>query len=599
MLCLLGISFFFCLLLTVYHQTVEYMKKNNMIVHFIKHLNNASVMDLLLKVISCEETSEGSGILDWLCETDLIPCLVSKFDSSNSAEVHENAAQALVDIISVSGGVASSPLIRQLESEPIVSALFDHILAQKPPGSALLHGLTVAIELLARAAAETAARQEADNQASLTAGAQLPPPLVAPAVPPPAPAVGEGAAAADGTPAALPAPVAGDAGASAAAASTSTSDAGAKQLSPLLSQTLSRLDAFASLLKSSSATKRVMSTGEELEPFGFEKLKIMEFFAMVVRLNSAQINTELQRLDVFATSMDAFFKYTWNNFLHATVEQIVGGVLEGDNVPLQCSLVTQTKLLDRLVAADAANAAEEAKPRGVRRGFMGHLTAISMRIQAAAACAPALEALLQGHEAWLEYVNGSLARLRAAESKPLGGHRPMGGPGESSDEDEEELDDDGDSIFDRYQLGFGTEEFGDEDDDDEHGDIHFDEQEYEAERGAAPTVSGATVGGAAGSFEMYEDGSDDSGDGEWAAHGGAGGAGAGVDDAGAAATDAAADVVEVLTAIEATPIDGGAVAVTVTEVATEAAAPAAPAAAAAAEATTATAAAAAGEAKAE
>jgi hypothetical protein len=144
-------------------------------------------MDLLLKVISCEETSEGSGILDWLCETDLIPCLVSKFDSSNSAEVHENAAQALVDIISVSGGVASSPLIRQLESEPIVTALFDHILAQKPPGSALLHGLTVAIELLARAAAETAARQEADNQASLTGMAQLPPPLVAPAVPASAP----------------------------------------------------------------------------------------------------------------------------------------------------------------------------------------------------------------------------------------------------------------------------------------------------------------------------------------------------------------------------------------------------------------------------
>jgi hypothetical protein len=343
------------------------------------------------------------------------------------------------------------------------------------------------------------------------------------------------------------------------------------------------------LLKSSSAAKRVMSTGEELEPFGFEKLKIMEFFAMVVRLNSAQINTELQRLDVFATSMDAFFKYTWNNFLHATVEQIVGGVLEGDNVPLQCSLVTQTKLLDRLVAADAANAAEEAKPRGVRRGFMGHLTAISMRIQAAASCAPALEALLQAHEPWLEYVNGSLARLRAAESKPLGGHRPMGGPGESSDEDEEELDDDGDSIFDRYQLGFGTEEFGDEDDDDEHGDIHFDEQEYETERGAAPTVSGAAAGGAAGSFEMYEDGSDDSGDGEWAAQGGAGGAPAQGDEAAAGtATDAAADVVEVLTAIEATPVDASAATVVVVaEVAAEpaaaeaaAAAPAAPAVAA-------------------
>ena len=142
-------------------ETVDYMKRHGMIEHFIQHLNNASVMDLLLKVISCEETSEGSGILDWLCETDLIPCLVAKFDASNSAEVHENAAQALVDIISVSGGVASSPLIRQLESAPIVSELFDHVLAEPQSGSALLHGLTVAIELLARAAAEASANADA------------------------------------------------------------------------------------------------------------------------------------------------------------------------------------------------------------------------------------------------------------------------------------------------------------------------------------------------------------------------------------------------------------------------------------------------------
>ena len=30
-------------------QTIEFMKERNMIQHFIKHLNNASVMDLLLK----------------------------------------------------------------------------------------------------------------------------------------------------------------------------------------------------------------------------------------------------------------------------------------------------------------------------------------------------------------------------------------------------------------------------------------------------------------------------------------------------------------------------------------------------------------------
>jgi hypothetical protein len=55
----------------------------------------------------------------------------------------------------------------------------------------------------------------------------------------------------------------------------------------------------------------------------------------------------------------------------------------------------------------------------------------------------------------------------------------MGGPGESSDDEEEqEIDEEGDSIFDRYQLGFGNEEFGD--DDAEGGDIHFNEHEYDS-----------------------------------------------------------------------------------------------------------------------
>ena len=41
----------------------------------------------------------------------------------------------------------------------------------------------------------------------------------------------------------------------------------------------------------------------------------------------------------------------------------------------------------------------------------------------------------------------------------------------------QEIDEEGDSIFERYQLGFGNEEFGDEDAD---GDIHFDEQDGNA-----------------------------------------------------------------------------------------------------------------------
>lgn len=44
--------------------------------------------------------------------------------------MHENASQALVDIIAVSMTSASSPLIAQLESEEIVKTLFGYILSE-------------------------------------------------------------------------------------------------------------------------------------------------------------------------------------------------------------------------------------------------------------------------------------------------------------------------------------------------------------------------------------------------------------------------------------------------------------------------------------
>eukprot|EP00179_Madagascaria_erythrocladioides_P023867 CAMPEP_0198357046 /NCGR_PEP_ID=MMETSP1450-20131203/125230_1 /TAXON_ID=753684 ORGANISM="Madagascaria erythrocladiodes, Strain CCMP3234" /NCGR_SAMPLE_ID=MMETSP1450 /ASSEMBLY_ACC=CAM_ASM_001115 /LENGTH=264 /DNA_ID=CAMNT_0044063617 /DNA_START=109 /DNA_END=900 /DNA_ORIENTATION=- len=110
-------------------ETIDFMKREGMIGKFITHLSNSAVMDLLLKVISCEETQEGAGVLDWLCETDLIPCLVSKFDPALGGDVHENAAQALVDIVGVSSGVAQSPLMRQLESRDVVEKLFGYVLA--------------------------------------------------------------------------------------------------------------------------------------------------------------------------------------------------------------------------------------------------------------------------------------------------------------------------------------------------------------------------------------------------------------------------------------------------------------------------------------
>jgi len=150
-------------------QTLKYLKSRvGMTDKFIQHLGSSAVMDLLLKLIATEDTSEGKGVLEWLRSENLIPKLIAKFEPSLGSEVHENAAQAIVDIICVSNNSNSgnglhmghnnpppqnntnrSLLVLQLESEETLHHLLSYILAEGAT-STLLHGLTVIIELLKR-----------------------------------------------------------------------------------------------------------------------------------------------------------------------------------------------------------------------------------------------------------------------------------------------------------------------------------------------------------------------------------------------------------------------------------------------------------------
>ena len=52
-------------MLTFFFKTIEYLRqRKDLIPNFLKHLGNASVMDLLLKVIACEDTTDGAGTLE-------------------------------------------------------------------------------------------------------------------------------------------------------------------------------------------------------------------------------------------------------------------------------------------------------------------------------------------------------------------------------------------------------------------------------------------------------------------------------------------------------------------------------------------------------
>jgi len=375
-------------------ETIEYLKqKKDVISSFIKHLGNASVMDLLLKMIACEDISEETKILEWLCKTDLIDSLVSKFDPSNDEEAIENASQALVDIIAVSIRSPNSPLIAQLESEPMISKLFDFILS-KGLSPSLLHGLTVLVELLQRHVQEVLDF-------------------------------------------------------------TSTFD----NLPSFLQQVLQKYDKLYEFLKlenNNNSNQKLNLTFGEIIPLGFHRLKIVEFFCSLVRTNYKFIIETLIKNGVITSCLELFFYYPWNNFLHATVSSMIEGILTSGNEDLEALLISETKLLEQIGAAAKENEEAVKKPKGVRRGNMGHITLISMLLLEKASSNQKVGKLLQDSKAWQEYTaeGGSLADIRKKESSTLGITTPFFDEEEQEQEQEQE---------DRFQTPEEEEEEEEED----------------------------------------------------------------------------------------------------------------------------------------
>lgn len=326
-------------------ETIAYLKSRKQIINsFLKHLGNSSVMDLLLKIIACEDTTDGNGTLEWLCTTDLISSLVDKFDPKQGAAVHENAAQTLGDIAAISINSASSPLIGQLESETVLTNLFKYLLSSGL-SSSLEYGLSVLIELLRR--------HMNDGLDELTKLEDLP---------------------------------------------------------SLLKIIMAHIEPLHALINDEASRTK---------PIGFHRLKITEFFSALTHANYLCIDEELMRLGVFTTCVSLFFAHPWNNFLHSTVEQMIQVILDCESDKLKMGLLTECKLVDTLCEASRVNEEESNKPRGVRRGYMGHVTAITLSLLNAAANSPSIESYFADHKEWNEYIKGAFQATRDRENSTL------------------------------------------------------------------------------------------------------------------------------------------------------------------------------------
>ncbi|KAL1761338.1 SIT4 phosphatase-associated protein-domain-containing protein [Schizophyllum commune] len=138
-------------------------------------------------------------------------------------------------------------------------------------------------------------------------------------------------------------------------------------------------------------------------------------------------------LDILSTMMDLFFEFPWNNFLHSAVYDIIHQIFTGPaesplNRELALSLFRDAKLMHRIVEGQKRNDEAAAQPKGVRLGYMGHLTLIAEDVINWLDQLPpdARMAVLQfaPDPAWEEYVNGRFNETKARDTALLGGGKP-------------------------------------------------------------------------------------------------------------------------------------------------------------------------------
>jgi serine/threonine-protein phosphatase 6 regulatory subunit 3 len=360
--------------------------KGNLMDRFLEHLDNASVVELLQKVVGSEPSSEAAEAahFQWLQESQLINKLTCKLDPKLDSDTHLNAAGALVDMSRVPA------MAKALESEDILKTLLQYVLTNSTPkplasNSAMISGLTVIIELLRH------------------------------------------------NPALKFEPV---------------SDLPLDKLPIVYTIILKELDKFKAILAINSSNETIPTTMGDIEPLGFARLKVLELVSVLSQSNYECVDKVLMEKDIFVLVLDLFFHFRWNNVLHAHVLNMLRRGLEGANEDIKEHLLKHARLPSRIVEAERENATALQDPRGVRRGYMGHLVQLATDLKKQATHSKVIEAILDADEDWKVFRDGFLKSRNDLESHLLGGRATQMDSSSSAEEedDDDDQDDDDDDI---------------------------------------------------------------------------------------------------------------------------------------------------------
>ncbi|EOY25480.1 SIT4 phosphatase-associated family protein isoform 1 [Theobroma cacao] len=410
-----------------------------------------SIMEVLIRLIGADEHMYTNYMesMQWIEDTDVLEMIVDKFSSSDSAEVHANAAETLCAITRF----APHGLAAKVTSPNFIGRLFRHALEDSRPKSVLVNSLSVCISLLDPKRLTLGVYHAYNRQFSQ--GSLI-------------------------------------------AANPETVEGMLESLGDLLK-----------LLDVSSSESTLLTTYGKLQPpLGKHRLKIVEFISVLLTVGSEAAEKELMRLGAVQRILNLFFEYPYNNFLHHHVENIILSCLESKNVPLVEHLLRECNLVGKILEAEKnctlasdpnmpTISAEGRAPPKI--GNIGHLTRISNKLVQLGNSNGEIQAFLQENSEWIDWHTNFLSKRNATENVyQWACGRPTAlqdRTRDSDDDDYQDRDYDVAALANNLSQAFRYGIYSNDDMDEVHGSLERDDEDvYFDDESAEVVISSLRLG---------------------------------------------------------------------------------------------------------
>ncbi|XP_021298094.1 serine/threonine-protein phosphatase 6 regulatory subunit 2 [Herrania umbratica] len=441
-----------CLLLRKTLPFMQYIKGHQEIVkQLVDLIGITSIMEVLIRLIGADEHMYTNYMesMQWIEDTDVLEMIVDKFSSSDSAEVHANAAETLCAITRF----APHGLAAKVTSPIFIGRLFRHALEDSRPKSVLVNSLSVCISLLDPKRLTLGVYHAYNRQFSQ--GSMI-------------------------------------------AANPETVEGMLESLGDLLK-----------LLDVSSSESTLLTTYGKLQPpLGKHRLKIVEFISVLLTVGSEAAEKQLMRQGAVQRILNLFFEYPYNNFLHHHVENIILSCLESKNVPLVEHLLRECNLVGKILEAEKnctlasdpnmpTISAEGRPPPKI--GNIGHLTRISNKLVQLGNSNGEIQAYLQENSEWIDWHTNFLSKRNATENVcQWACGRPTAlqdRTRDSDDDDYQDRDYDVAALANNLSQAFRYGIYSNDDMDEVHGSLERDDEDvYFDDESAEVVISSLRLG---------------------------------------------------------------------------------------------------------